>query len=146
MKAIIRNYLLVALVSLCTLNCKSQNPPNWTDKELMQPAQLATSINSKKDNILIICVGPSAVIPQSVSIGMAGEQNGVDKLKKQLTSVKKDKEIVIYCGCCPFDHCPNVRPAIDVLRQMKFTNFHLLNLPDNIRKDWIDKGYPVDKS
>jgi hypothetical protein len=25
---------------------------------------------------------------------------------------------------------------------MKFTNYHLLNLPHNIKTDWISKGYP----
>jgi hypothetical protein len=39
-----------------------------------------------------------------------------------------------------------VRPAIDALKEMKFTNYYLLDLPNNIKKDWIDKGYPVAKS
>jgi len=26
---------------------------------------------------------------------------------------------------------------------MKFTNYYLLNLPHNLKQDWIDKGYPV---
>jgi len=29
------------------------------------------------------------------------------------------------------------------LKSMKFTNYHLLDLPHNIKTDWIAKGYPV---
>jgi hypothetical protein len=29
---------------------------------------------------------------------------------------------------------------------MKFTNYRLLDLPHNIKKDWIDKGYPTVKA
>jgi hypothetical protein len=38
-----------------------------------------------------------------------------------------------------------VRPALALLQQMKFTNYHLLNLPHNIKVDWIEKGYPQAK-
>jgi thiosulfate/3-mercaptopyruvate sulfurtransferase len=48
--------------------------------------------------------------------------------------------IVFYCGCCPFNHCPNVRPAFKVLKQMGFTNFKLLNLPENLKVNWINIG------
>jgi hypothetical protein len=50
---------------------------------------------------------------------------------------------VVYCGCCPYEHCPNVRPAVAVLKEMKFTNFKLLNLEKNIKTDWLDKGFPA---
>ena len=63
--------------------------------------------------------------------------------KEQLKKLPKNKRVVIYCGCCPFEHCPNVRPAIQLLKQMKFTNYRLLDLPKNIKIDWIDKGYPT---
>jgi hypothetical protein len=34
--------------------------------------------------------------------------------------------VVIYCGCCPLDKCPNVRPAFTLLKTMGFTNLHVL--------------------
>ena len=67
------------------------------------------------------------------------------KFKKQLSSLKKAQEIVIYCGCCPDEHCANAHPAANVLKEMKFTNYHLLDLPNNLRINWIYKGYPVVK-
>ena len=125
---------------------KAQAPENWTSKQLVEPSELATTISTKTDVPLIISVGPSANIPNSIDIGMVNNTAGLSKLKAQLKNLAKDKKIVIYCGCCPFEHCPNVRPAIDALKELKFTNYYLLNLPHNIKKDWIDKGYPISKS
>jgi hypothetical protein len=52
--------------------------------------------------------------------------------------------VVIYCGCCPFAKCPNVRPAFSTLLGMGFKNPRLLNLSHNLKADWIDKGYPLE--
>jgi thiosulfate/3-mercaptopyruvate sulfurtransferase len=145
MKKLVMLLLSTACV-LLFLNANAQNPQNWTAYELIQPAQLASILSNKNENITIISVGPFNTIPHTISVGMTGKKEGLDKLKTELASMKKDTRIVIYCGCCPFEHCPNVRPAIDVLKEMKFTNFYLLNLPDNIKINWIDKGYPVIKS
>lgn len=123
----------------------AQNPENWTSKQLIQPAELAEKITADKDVPVILSVGPGAIIPHSIDIGMAKDQENMDKLKKELATLSTDTKVVIYCGCCPFEHCPNVRPAINALKEMKFTNYQLLNLPHNIKTDWIDKGYPVTK-
>jgi hypothetical protein len=125
---------------------QAQNPPNWTRKQLMEPSQLADAITTKTDVPVIVSVGPGATIPNSIDVGMCSTEEGLNKLKTQLNSIAKNQKIVIYCGCCPFERCPNVRPAIDVLKQMNFTNYFLLNLPHNIKIDWIDQGYPVVKA
>ena len=134
--------IIVLSVAICS---HAQNPVNWTDKQLMEPFELANTINSKKDIPVIISIGPGATITNSIDVGMVNTKEGLDKLKTQLNDLSKDKKIIIYCGCCPYEHCPNVRPAIDALKEMKFTNYYLLDLPHNIKKDWIDKGYPVSK-
>lgn len=123
----------------------AQNPENWTSNQLVQPADLAEKITDGKDVPVIFSVGPGAPIPKSIDIGMAKENENLDKLKKELAVLPKDKKIIVYCGCCPFDKCPNVRPAIAVLKDMHFTNYALLNLSHNVKTDWIDKGYPVVK-
>jgi len=119
-----------------------QNPENWTKEQLMEPAQLAQKLNAGDTSLHIISVGPGALIPHSVAIGPVQEQENLVQLKKELSGINKNAEVVIYCGCCPFEHCPNVRPAIDLLQQLKFTNYKLLNLQHNIKIDWLDKGYP----
>ena len=75
-------------------------------------------------------------------MGPAHEKENLEKLKRQLIPLPKDADIVIYCGCCPFEHCPNIRPAFSLLNEMKFSNARLLNLEHNIKTDWISKGYP----
>lgn len=138
-------YLSLPCVLFFTVNANAQKPQNWTEKQLIEPSVLASSIASQKNVPVIISVGPGALIPGSIDAGMASTPEGLEKLKKELKSIHKNTKLVIYCGCCPFEHCPNVRPAIDVLKKMKFTDYFLLDLPHNMKTDWIDKGYPVRK-
>jgi thiosulfate/3-mercaptopyruvate sulfurtransferase len=116
----------------------------WTQSQLLEPADLAKTLNdAKATQPYIFCIGPQAVIKSSVYIGPTKDQKNLDALKEQLKKLPKDANIVIYCGCCPFDRCPNIRPAFELLNKMEFNNQKLLNLPRNIKVDWIDKGYPV---
>jgi len=137
-------FLASVLLLFAFQQCKAQEPKpeNWTAEQLMQPADLAQALNDNKNIPLIYCVGPGVVIPHSIDIGMTDKPENIQKLKDSLNKVSRDANIVIYCGCCPFARCPNVRPAIALLKEMKFTNYHLLNLPHNIKTDWISKGYP----
>jgi thiosulfate/3-mercaptopyruvate sulfurtransferase len=140
------NSFILLFLLLSASGSFAQNLVNWTDKQLVEPADLANTLRSGKDLPVIISVGPGAIIPGSLENGMASSKEGMEKLKAQLKNVKKDEKIIIYCGCCPFEHCPNVRPAITLLKELKFTNYYLLDLPHNIKTDWIDKNYPVSKS
>lgn len=136
---------MLLLLSVVSLWAGRQTEP-WQPAQLIEPAQLAaklTSADSTKP--LILSIGPAASIKTSVAIGPAGEAESLVKLETLLRSVDKGQEIVIYCGCCPFKHCPNVRPAFALLNQMGFRNHKLLNLANNLKVDWIDKGYPVNE-
>ena len=137
-------FMSLTFVLFAFQQCKAQEPKpeNWTSEQLMQPADLAQTLKNNKDIPLIYCVGPGVVIPHSINIGMTDKAENIQKLKDSLNNVSRDANIVIYCGCCPFARCPNVRPAIALLEEMKFTNYHLLDLPHNIKTDWISKGYP----
>lgn len=141
MKKII-SYFLVALIAFGFQQCSAQKPENWTKDQLREPADLAKTIESNKGLPLIYCVGPGVVIPNSINIGMTNKEENLQKFKDSVSTLPRNTNIVIYCGCCPFEHCPNVRPAIALLQKMKFTNYHLLDLPHNIKTDWIAKGYP----
>lgn len=139
----INKLLLILTVLIISITTHAQNPVNWTAKQIMEPAALASLITAKKEVPVIISVGPGTTIPNSVDVGMVNNKEGLDKMRIQLAQLPRNKKIVIYCGCCPYEHCPNVRPAINVLKDLKFTNYYLLDLPHNIKKDWIEKGYPV---
>ena len=132
-------FLLVTLYQ----DVSAQEPVNWTSDQLMDPTQLVTTLKSGKEIPVIFSIGPAATIPDSKDIGMIREEKNMQKFKEELLKLPKDTKIVVYCGCCPYEHCPNVRPAMQALKEMKFTNYKLLDLPHNIRVDWINKGYPT---
>lgn len=117
----------------------------WTAAQLMETKELATKIENKEaDKLLIISIGPDAVVKGSVNIGATHDAHNLDKLKNYLKDVPKDKQIVIYCGCCPFSRCPNIRPAFKLMMDLGFKNTKLLNVPHNIKTDWIDHDYPTE--
>lgn len=135
----------VSFFTLFSIVARAQAPINWTKDQLLSPSDLAKTIAAKKDLPVIYSVGPGALIPSSTAIGMVKEEENLASFKKQLAGLPKNTPVVIYCGCCPFEHCPNVRPAIEALKEAGFTNYKLLDLPHNLKADWIDKGYPTTK-
>ena len=133
-------------ISVFLLSFILQQSEPWAEKQLMPPAELAKIISdSLAKKPTIFSIGPSATIPGAIDIGAAKEKTNLEKFKKELDKLPKDAGIVIYCGCCPFKDCPNIRPAFAMVNEMKFTNAKLLNLSTNLKTDWIDKGYPVSK-
>ena len=125
-----------------SINPQSSEP--WTPHQLMEPSDLAKVLNDPKaPQPIVYCIGPQAVIKNSIFIGSTQGKDNLNKLKQQLDKLPRNANIVIYCGCCPFAVCPNVRPAFALLNEMKFKNHKLLNLPRNIKVDWIDHDYPV---
>jgi hypothetical protein len=137
--------LSLAILPLAGFQQKTKTEP-WTEKQLLAPEDLAKTMNDPlAKQPILISVGPGAVIRGSIDMGPAHEKENYEKLKLQLEKLSKDADIVIYCGCCPFVHCPNIRPAFSLLNEMKFTHPRLLNIQHNIKTDWIDKGFPVSK-
>ena len=111
----------------------------------MEPDALASLlINQKAQKPVIYNIGPLAGIKGAINIGSTSNKANLDKLGKALAGVPKDKMVVIYCGCCPFRNCPNIRPAFKLLKDMGFKNPRLLNLKQNLKVDWTDLGYPMD--
>lgn len=86
-----------------------------------------------------------AHIPGSEYTGPASTEAGLQQLRKRVASVRRTQLIVLYCGCCPWDHCPNVKPADDALHAMGFRNVKILYIAENFGSDWVNKGYPTAK-
>jgi len=145
MKTFFQKLFAILILLFSFSDMLAQNRINWTEDQLMEPSELASIIKANKQIPVLFSVGPAATIPGSKGIGMVKEAENLQELKKQLSALPKETAVVIYCGCCPFERCPNVRPAIQLLKDMKFTNYKLLNLPHNIKIDWIDQGYPVEQ-
>jgi thiosulfate/3-mercaptopyruvate sulfurtransferase len=129
---------------------KSSEP--WTAAQEMRPAELASALSETKTSAppTIIYAGFHTLfagghIPGATFHGTASTQTGLAELKKWAESLLRSTSVVIYCGCCPFDHCPNIRPAFLALHEMGFTNLRVLVMPTNFATDWADKGYPIQK-
>lgn len=118
---------------------------------MINPEELVKLLQpSKSEKPLMIQVGShvlfsQAHIPGSEYIGPASSAEGLQRLRKRVEALPRNKFIVIYCGCCPWSHCPNVKPADDALQAMGFTNVKTLYIANNFGTDWVEKGYPVAK-
>lgn len=86
-----------------------------------------------------------AHIPGSKYIGPGAQEQGLDALEAAVSTLPKSRLIVLYCGCCPWDHCPNVGPAWQQLHQHGYSNVKVLYLPNNFGDDWVAKGYPTER-
>ena len=140
-KTIFLTWIAIAMLSF---SAKAQQQDPWNNNQLVNPADLAAKIEKgQAGNLLILNIGPDAVIKGSVNIGPGQDAENIDKLKAYLQSVPKDKEVILYCGCCPFSRCPNIRPAFKTLAELGFVNRKLLDIPKNIKANWLDKGYAV---
>jgi thiosulfate/3-mercaptopyruvate sulfurtransferase len=118
--------------------------------QLIEPKELVKILTAKGQKPMLMHVGfhvlyLQAHIPNSEYIGPARDPAALEKLKARLKSLPRNTFIVIYCGCCPWDHCPNVKPAHDALVAMGFSNVRVLHIANNIATDWIDKGFPTAK-
>ncbi len=144
--AIILLFSLSASIHAFSLtNTPGQGDP-WSPEQLLAPADLAKTLNNPKTSQpIIFSIGMDAIVKGSVDIGPVMMKENLNLLKQKLEKLPKNSQIVVYCGCCPFSRCPNVRPAMDLLKSMQFSNYKLLNLPQNVKVDWIDKGYPMNQ-
>jgi rhodanese-related sulfurtransferase len=118
---------------------------------LINPDELVKILQSaKSEKPLMIQVGShvlytEAHIPGSEYIGPASSESGLQSLRKRVDPLPRNKFILLYCGCCPWSHCPNIKPADDALHAMGFANVKVLYIADNFGADWVEKGYPVAK-
>jgi len=118
---------------------------------VMNPEELLKVLQSANgEKPLMLQVGSyvlyeQAHIPGSEYVGPATSEAGLQQLRRRVESLPRTKFIILYCGCCPWSHCPNVKPADDALHAMGFTNVKVLYLANNFGTDWVEKGYPVAK-
>ncbi len=125
----------------------------WTAAQTVQPADLAKELSDSKGTgkPTVVCVAPRALyegghITGALYHGPGSTAQGLDDLKKWAQPVPRSANIVIYCGCCPLDHCPNLRPAFVALRDMGFTHVRALLIPTNFYTNWVTPGYPYEKT
>jgi thiosulfate/3-mercaptopyruvate sulfurtransferase len=120
-----------------------------TELALVQPQDLAAQLAGKGARPAVFMVGPNVLyrsrhIPGSVYAGPGQSEAGLAMLKVKVDTLPRDREVVVYCGCCPWDRCPNVKPVMELLKQMGFTKAKALYLATGFKADWLDKGYAAE--
>ena len=119
------------------------------DLALVQPEELQAQLAGKGARPVIFMVGPNVLyrskhIPGAIYAGPGVMETGLAVLKMEAGKLPRDREVVLYCGCCPWDHCPFIRPAMNLLKEMGFTKAKALYLATGFRADWLDKGYAAE--
>jgi hypothetical protein len=150
-------FLLSVFTCIAPLQAAPQNLPDRpvaadatiSPVALLQPQDLVSLLKSSAKKPLILQVGSrvmfaQAHIPGSEYVGAAGMPTGLEALRKRVAALNKSEAIILYCGCCPWGKCPNIRPAFRELESLGFTNLKVLYLPENFGADWVDKGFPVE--
>jgi thiosulfate/3-mercaptopyruvate sulfurtransferase len=141
--------IAVALLLVSHVSLRAASDP-WTSSQTVQPADLQKELSDSQSAPTIVFVGfnrlyTSGHIKGAQNHGMAGNEVGLQELKTWASSLPRSTKLVIYCGCCPMDRCPNLRPAFTALHDLGFAKLRVLLLPTDFAVDWADKDYPYDK-
>src|SRR4051794_16137406 len=153
------NGLLLVLLPLALIfsECSTIQGQTRTSGEvlpsdaLMPPQELAGLLSkSNRPRPTLIYVGyhslfVGAHIQGAIFAGPDSKPEGIEQLKAVVRNIPRKHAIVVYCGCCPFDQCPNVRPAYRTLKELGFEQVSVVHIPTNLHTDWVQKGYPTTK-
>ena len=142
-------FSLIALI-LLTFTYALGQASTIPSAKLLYPADVVKILQQGKDKPLLIQVGShvlyaQAHIPGSEYIRAAATEPGLQQLRQRVASLPKNEFMILYCGCCPWSHCPNLKPAFDALNGMGFTNVRFLYIENNFGADWVNKGYPSER-
>lgn len=153
LRSAFREVAVVAGVAVVVLLAAEARAADSTNMAMLTPEELTRIFADKSPKAqkpLVLQVGSHMLyvqthIPGSEYMGQDNTPEGLQNLRRRVSALPKKKFIVLYCGCCPWSHCPNVNPAYDALEKLGFTNVKVLYIASNFGTDWVDKGYPVAK-
>jgi rhodanese-related sulfurtransferase len=149
--------IVAVLLALGLSACAGNTPGTASSGEIwgensVKPADLVAELAnaSGADKPVVVCTAPpflyrSGHIPGAVLHGPLTSPSVTGELTAWAQPLPRSSNIVIYCGCCPMEQCPNVRPAYKALKDLGFTRVRVLILPDNFATDWVSRGYPIEK-
>lgn len=151
--------VLAGLIAMCTrahaqapFGVPTENSAySIPQAQLIQPEALNRILHvGGADKPLMLQIGSRVLFEQahiagSEYVGPGSQAAGLEQLRNRVSSLSKNKFIVLYCGCCPWNRCPNVAPALRLLQGMGFTRVKVLYIVGNFGSDWVEKGYPVER-
>lgn len=139
--------LLAALLAGAT-PARAAAPASWDDAKRISIDELArllkepTAANPEMFHVGFRVLFVQAHIPGSRFAGPGASPAGLETLRKAVAAVPKTKTIVLYCGCCPWEKCPNMEQPWRLLVAAGYTDVRVLYIPTNFGRDWVGKGHP----
>ncbi len=135
---------LIGLTGACAL--LAQSAATIAKDALIQPEALHQELAANPHAALIVQVGSRIMydqerIPGAVYAGPGSQAEGLQALRARVEGLPRTGAIVLYCGCCPWEKCPNVAPAWALLHGMGFTQVRVLYIAQNFGADWVARGY-----
>jgi len=137
-----------ALVSSVTPGrAASPVPEPWQATQEIQPEDLVKVFASPAGERPVVLYVGFHVLYQNGHIvgaqptGPASEPDGVQGLHRALQGLPRDRKVVLYCGCCPWADCPNIRTAFRIAQDAGFKHVQVLVLQKGFPQDWMGKGY-----
>jgi len=145
--------LAFAVLAVCVPSLQAAQPVGAAqipENQLIQPAALHRELQAGQ-HPLILQVGShmlfdEAHIPGAEYAGPASQPEGLDALRRRVAGLPRTQPIVLYCGCCPWQHCPNIAPAWLLLHHLGFTRVQALYLAHNFGADWVSQGYGAQRT
>ena len=117
----------------------------------VEPDVVAKMLKDSKEKPVVLHVGfknfyDQAKIPGSDYAGPGSKPEGLELLRQRVSSLQKKQLIVLYCGCCLWDKCPNAKPAYEALHAMGFTNVKVMHIAENFGANWVNAGFSTTKA
>jgi hypothetical protein len=127
------------------VNCAARFPLDafLANHNLIKPQSLASRLGGTGQSApVVIFVGfpvlyRGAHILGAILAGPDSKIEGLDALRKAVGELPRNRDIVLYCGCCPFVKCPNVRPAYAALHEMDFSRVKVMVMETNLHTNWV---------
>ena len=141
---------MIALVLSATASCgrpaaRLEAADTVSIDDLAQQLADSTAVHPALLHVGFAPLFRSGHIPDSRYVGPGNRPDGIKRLEQALAALPADRPVVLYCGCCPWQDCPNVRPAFAAAKASGHTNVRVLHVAGNLERDWIDRGLPAEK-
>ena len=142
--------VFLSLVALFPLAQAQNTPDPGSVSQTVKPGDLLRELSDPEKAPTVLFVGfqrlyTAGHVKGAQYHGSGGSAEGLAQIKSWAQSQPRSTNLIIYCGCCPMERCPNIRPAFAALRDLGFTKLRVLDLPTSFEVDWADKGFPYDK-
>lgn len=146
-----RAFLPILFLGLAVCTARAQPASSIPTASLIQPDALHHELQANPHAYVILQVGSRMLFDQAhISgaeyTGPASSPAGLAALRARVDALPRGQLILLYCGCCPWSHCPNIAPAWALLHGMGFARLRVLYIAQNFGADWVARGYGADRS